>query len=266
MFREDTLAGKSAFISGGTSGINLEIARVLSAYGARVCIIGRDPDKAMRAADQIREATGGEVLPLGVDVRDYDSVSEAMQQASTRFGNFSIVVAGAAGNFFAPAVNISAKGFKTVVDIDLIGTFNVFRAGFDYCLQPGASFVAISAPQAVKPWPLQSHVCAAKAGVNALLKTLAMEWGPAGIRVNGISPGLIGDTEGLRRLLETQPDAAKKMTEQLAIRRFGKSKDIANAVVYLSTAVGAYVNGTILDVDGGFSLGDASGDFLKAKG
>lgn len=265
MFRENTLTGESAFISGGTSGINLVIARVLSAYGARVCIIGRDPDKAGRAADEIIEATGGEVLPLSVDVRDYDAVDEAMQQASARFGRFSIVVAGAAGNFFAPAVNISAKGFKTVVDIDLVGTFNVFRAGFDYCTQPGASFVAISAPQAEKPWPLQSHVCAAKAGVNALLKTLAMEWGPAGIRVNGISPGLIGDTEGLRRLLETQPDAANKMIEQLAIRRFGKSEDIANAVVYLSTAVGSYVNGTILDVDGGFQLGDASGDFLKVK-
>src|SRR6185295_16943320 len=107
---------------------------------------------------------------------------------------------GAAGNFVAPALGMSANGFKTVVDIDLMGTFHVFRASFAFLRRPGASLIAITAPQAVRPSMFQAHVCSAKAGINMLTKCLAMEWGPAGVRVNAISPGPIADTEGMRRL------------------------------------------------------------------
>ncbi len=264
MFQDNCLAGHAAFISGGSSGINLAIAEALSRLGAGVCIIGRDLDKAQRAARHIRAASGGQVLALSADVRDGDAVAAAMAQARAELGELSIVVAGAAGNFFAPAVGISSRGFRTVVDIDLVGTFHVFRAGFDHCRKPGASFIAITAPQAVRPMAMQAHVCAAKAGVNALVRTLALEWGPAGIRVNGIAPGLIGDTEGLRRLQDSQPREAARMREGLALRRFGGVADIASAAVYLAGPLGAYISGAILDVDGGFQLGDAAGDFLTA--
>ncbi|AMO67104.1 SDR family oxidoreductase [Zhongshania aliphaticivorans] len=264
MFKEDILLGKTAYISGGTSGINLGIALTLARHGANIAIIGRDLEKAERAADTIRSAAPTvKVLCFSADVRDYDAIEDTMKQTSEQLGQLDIVIAGAAGNFFAPAVSISPKGFKTVVDIDLMGTFHVFRAGFDYCKKTTASFIAITAPQAVNATPLQAHVCAAKAGVNALLKTLAMEWGPSGIRVNGIAPGLTGDTEGLKRLFATDPDGGQKMIDALPIRRLGSVDDIGAAAIYLSSPLGAYVNGTVLDVDGGYQIGDASLDCLS---
>lgn len=264
MYQRDCLAGESVFISGGTSGINLGIAKLLSGYGANVCIMGRDAAKAEKAAEQIRVLNGGKVLALTADVRDYEATDKVIAEAANCFGPLSIVIAGAAGNFFAPAVSISPKGFKTVVDIDLLGTYHVFRSGFDHCKKEGASFIAITAPQAVNPTPMQAHVCAAKAGVNALLKTLAMEWGAAGIRVNGIAPGLIEGTEGLQRLFASAPEQVNAMVEKLSLDSLGQVDDIGNAVVYLSTSVGRYVTGAILDVDGGYQLGDAAGNFLTA--
>ena len=113
-----------------------------------------------------------------------------------------------------------ANGFKSVIDIDLLGTYNVFRAAYDVVRKPGASLIAITAPQAVQPLPQQVHVCAAKAGVNMVVKVLAMEWGPAGIRVNAISPGPIAGTEGVERMAPSEA-AKKRWTDRSALRRFG---------------------------------------------
>ena len=254
-------SGKSVFISGGTSGINLGIAKAFSAAGAKVAVLGRNVEKAEAAALAIAEV-GGESMALIADVRDYDAVASVMADAAAAFGPFDVVIAGAAGNFFAPAVGISPNGFKSVVDIDLLGTFHVFKAGYDLCAKPGVSFIAITAPQADSPTPMQAHVCAAKAGVNALLKTLAMEWGPAGIRVNGICPGLTAGTEGLDRMVLSDPEAAKNMLSKVAMRQFGSVEQIGDAALYLASSAGSYVSGTILKVDGGYQLGDASADCL----
>lgn len=261
MYEPEILRGRNAYVSGGTSGINLGLAKTLARHGARVCVIGRDAAKAERAVREIATDTGGEAMCMPVDVRDYPAVEASMQQAVQQYGPLDIVIAGAAGNFFAPAVSISAKGFKTVMDIDLLGTYHVFRAGFDVCRKPGASLIAITAGQAVKPMPFQAHVCAAKAGINALVRTLAMEWGPAGVRVNAISPGPISGTEGLYRLAPTAAEQAE-IYGRLALRRFGTPEDIGNAAIYLCCPLGGYITGTILDVDGGFQLGDASADCL----
>jgi NAD(P)-dependent dehydrogenase (short-subunit alcohol dehydrogenase family) len=261
MFESGILDGRVAYISGGTSGINLGIARTLSRYGAKICVVGRDPERGAAALAVIRNECGGEAMFVAADVRDYEAIESSIKATAERFGPLDIVVAGAAGNFFAPAVSITPKGFKTVVDIDLLGTYHVLRAAFDHCRKPGASFIAITAGQAVNPMPYQAHVCAAKAGINALLKTLAMEWGPAGIRVNGISPGPIADTEGLRRLVQNA-DAEAALKQKIALRRFGTTDEIGYAVTYLSSSMAGYVTGTILDVEGGFQLGDASADCL----
>jgi NAD(P)-dependent dehydrogenase (short-subunit alcohol dehydrogenase family) len=253
---------KVAFISGGTSGINLGIARRLVAEGAKVLVFGRDVAKAEAAAKALSRGSGDRVMAGSADVRQFDGIGELFRRATRELGAPDIIIAGAAGNFMAPAVGISANGFKTVVDIDLLGTYNVFRAGFDVARRPGASFIAITAPQAVQPLPMQVHVCAAKAGVNMVVKVLAMEWGPAGIRVNAVSPGPILGTEGVERMAPTEADKARWL-ERTAIRRFGTPDDIASAVVYLSSDAGSYVTGTILDCDGGMRLGDASGDFLN---
>jgi NAD(P)-dependent dehydrogenase (short-subunit alcohol dehydrogenase family) len=224
-------------------------------------VIGRDAAQAERAVSEIAAETGGEAIYVAVDVRDSEGIEASMHEAVRHHGPLDIVVAGAAGNFFAPAVSITAKGFKTVIDIDLLGTYHVFRAGFDVCRKPGASLIAITAGQAVKPMPYQAHVSAAKAGVNALVRALAMEWGPAGVRVNAISPGPIEGTEGLKRLAPTAAEQAA-VRGRVALRRFGTPEDIGNAAIYLSSPLGGYVTGTILDVEGGFQLGDASADCL----
>lgn len=213
-------SGKSVFISGGTSGINLGIAKAFSAAGTKVAVLRRNKEKADNAALEIA-ALGGESMALIADVRDAAAVELAMKEAAGAFGPFDVVIAGVAGNFFAPAVGISPNGFKSVVDIDLLGTFHVFKAGYDLCAKPTASFIAITAPQAESPTLMQAHVCAAKAGVNALLKTLAMEWGPVGIRVNGICPGLTQVTEGLDRMEAADPVAAQGLTLPLQLERAG---------------------------------------------
>ena len=251
-FRNDLLAGKTAFVAGGTSGINLGIAKRFADLGSRVAVAGRNPDKAAAAAAEI----GGGALGLTCDVRDYDATRAAMETAAGEFGGFDIVVSGAAGNFVAPALGMSANGFRTVVDIDLNGTFNVFRGCYDLLKRPGASLIAISAGQAVNPVMMQAHVCAAKAGINHLVRVLAMEWGPEGVRVNGISPGPVAGTEGMARLTpDAESEAALKAS--IPLRRYAEVPEIAEAAVFLSSESAAYVTGTIFDCDGGSQLGDA---------
>ncbi|MEM7359855.1 MAG: SDR family oxidoreductase [Pseudomonadota bacterium] len=261
MFDSNTLKDKVAFITGGTSGINLGIAKGLVSVGARVAVLGRNAEKADAAAAEIMQEVGDQAIALTGDVRDPDQVSAALASCEEQLGKIDILIAGAAGNFPAPAVAISPKGFKTVIDIDLIGTYNTFHLGFKH-LQANASLIAITAPQAVSVMPFQAHVCAAKAGINMLIKCLAVEWGPAGYRVNGISPGPIEETEGYDRLAPTEA-ARTEMVNKLAARRAGVKKDIADAAIYLGAEVSSYVNGTILTVDGGTELGDASADCLS---
>jgi len=248
------------YISGGTSGINLGIAKGFAAKGARLLVFGRDAAKADDAARQIEDETGATAIGGSADVRDFASVAALFANAVERIGAPSVIIAGAAGNFMAPAVGISPNGFKTVIDIDLLGSYNVFKAGFDVIVSPG-SMIAISAPQARQPLPQQVHVCAAKAGVEMVVKVLAMEWGQAGIRVNAISPGPIAGTEGVERMAPTA-EAKQKWADQVALRRLGTLQDIANAAIFLASPESGYVTGTIFDCDGGMALGDASGDWL----
>lgn len=251
-FKDNLLAGKVAFIAGGTSGINLGIAKRYAELGAKVAVAGRNPEKAANAAAEI----GHGAIGLSCDVRDYAQTQAALQEAKDRLGMLDIVISGAAGNFVAPALGMSANGFRTVVDIDLNGTFNVFRACYDLLNRPGASLIAITAGQAVNPSMMQAHVCAAKAGINQLIRVLAMEWGPQGVRVNGISPGPIAGTEGMARLSPT-PESDKAITARIPLRRFGEVAEVAESAVFLVSSSAAYVSGTILDCDGGSQLGDA---------
>jgi NAD(P)-dependent dehydrogenase (short-subunit alcohol dehydrogenase family) len=257
-FRDGLLDGKVAFIAGGTSGINLGIAKRLAQMGAKVAVAGRNAEKAANAAAEI----GPDAMGLSADVRDYGAIRQAMEHVVERFGKMDIVVSGAAGNFLAPALGMSANAFRTVVDIDLNGTFNVFRGCHDLLNRPGASLIAITAGQAVNASALQAHACAAKAGINQLVRVLALEWGPD-IRVNGISPGPIANTEGMARLA---PDAGSRQShfDRIALKRWGEVEEIGDAAIFLCSPAAAYITGTILDVDGGSSVGDASrGDLSR---
>lgn len=252
-FKDGLLEGKTAFVAGGTSGINLGIAQRLAELGARVAVAGRNPEKAAAAAASI----GGDAIGLSCDVRDYAATRAVMEEICARFGQpLDIVVSGAAGNFLAPVAGLSANGFRTVVDIDLNGTFNVFRGAYDLIRKPGASLIAITAGQAVKPMMLQAHACAAKAGVNQLVRVLAMEWGPEGVRVNGISPGPIAGTEGMARLAPGE-EAVRALTGRIPLRRFGEIRDVAESAAFLCSDSAAYITGTVIDCDGGSQLGDA---------
>ena len=251
-FKDGLLEGKTAFVAGGTSGINLGIARRFAELGAKIAVAGRDKDKAFNAAREI----GGGARGYACDVRDYAATRGVMEAVVEAFGPLDIVVSGAAGNFLASALGMSANGFRTVVDIDLNGTFNVFRGCYDLLRRPGASLIAISAGQAVNPIMLQAHACAAKAGVNQLVRVLAMEWGPE-VRVNGISPGPIANTEGMARL---RPDASDidQSTARIPLRRWGEISEVAEVAVFLSSQSASYVTGAIFDCDGGAQLGDAT--------
>ena len=260
-FKDGLLNGKVAFIAGGTSGINLGIAKRMAELGAKVAVAGRDPEKAQRAAAEIGHGAVG----YSTDVRDYAATRGVIEQIHAAWGPLDIVVAGAAGNFLAPAAGLSANGFKTVVDIDLLGTFNTFRASYDLLRKPGASLIAITAGQAVNPTMMQIHACAAKAGINQVIRVLAMEWGPEGVRVNGISPGPIAGTEGMARLAPTE-EITKAITGRIALRRFGEINEVAESAVFLSSDSAGYVTGLILDCDGGSQLGDARNPMERAAG
>lgn len=246
------MTGKVVFVAGGTSGINLGIAKRFASLGAKVAVVGRNPEKAQNAAKEI----GPDAIGLSADVRDYDAIRSAMQEVAAKLGPLDVVVSGAAGNFLAPALGMSSNAFRTVVDIDLVGTFNVFRGCHDLLNKPGASLIAITAGQAVNASPLQAHACAAKAGINHLIRVLAMEWGPE-VRVNGISPGPISGTEGMARLAPSE-EAREAYYARIPMRRWGEIGEVAEVAVFLSSPSAVYITGTILDVDGGSQLGDAS--------
>ena len=249
-------AGKAVFVAGGTSGINLGIALGFARAGARVAVMSRSPEKVDAAVARLREA-GAEAMGTAADVRDYTATEAALKAAHDAYGDFDVLVSGAAGNFPAPALGMSANGFKSVVDIDLLGSFHVLRAAHPFLRKPGASVINISAPQAEAPMAMQAHVCAAKAGVDMLTRVLAMEWGRDGIRINSIIPGPIDGTEGMARLAPT-PQARALVERSVPLGRMGVAEDIAAACRLLSSPLAGFITGAVLPVDGGWSLGGAA--------
>ncbi|MCU0755730.1 MAG: SDR family oxidoreductase [Xanthomonadales bacterium] len=261
-FRPDLMAGRNVFITGGSSGINLGIAECFLQHGARVTINGRDPAKLAAAVEHLKGFGAGPVLGVDADVRDYAALSAAIAESAKAHGPIDVLVCGAAGNFPALAEDLSPNGFKAVVDIDLIGTFHTCRAAFAHLRKPGAAIINISAPQAAVPFALQAHVCAAKAGVDMLTRTLAIEWGPHGIRVNSIVPGPIAGTEGLKRLTQG-PDSVAKVVRTVPLNRLGQTHDIGHSALFLASPAASYVSGTVLFCDGGHAL-VGSGMILQA--
>ncbi|MDB5986689.1 MAG: family oxidoreductase [Nevskia sp.] len=256
MQQQFDFSGKVVFIAGGTSGINLGVAHGFAQAGAAVAVMSRSQDKVDAALAALK-AHGGEVFGVAADVRDYAGTEAAFKAAQAALGKFDVLISGAAGNFPAPALGMSANAFKSVIDIDLLGTYHVLRAAFPLLKKPGASIVNISAPQAFIPMEFQMHVCAAKAGVDMCTRVAAMEWGAAGVRVNSVTPGPIEGTEGMKRLA---PDQATRqlVTDSVPLGHFGTPDDIAQACLWLSSPLARYVTGVVLPVDGGWSLGGVS--------
>jgi peroxisomal 2,4-dienoyl-CoA reductase len=255
-FRRDVLDGQVAFVTGGATGIGKEICRVLGGHGARIAIASRKRERLEAAAAEL-SAEGTEVHFDTCDVRDAEAVRRVVAGILERFGRLDILVNNAAGNFPAPIKGISPNGFKAVVDIDLLGTYNVSKACFDAWLEAhGGTIVNITAPFELKGAAMQSHVAAAKAGVDSLTRTSAVEWGPNGIRVNGVAPGTIGGTEGVRRFNEAVPGAGRRTGNPLGL--VGHGADIAHMVLFLATPAARFISGQVIAVDGA-----GSADLLK---
>jgi peroxisomal 2,4-dienoyl-CoA reductase len=254
IFADGILNGHVAFVTGGGTGITGGVARAMAEAGASVALISRSLEHLEPAAKAVNDARAnnqsvGEAFAVAADVRKFEEIEEAVQATVARFGKIDIVVNGAAGNFLSPAEALSPNGFGTVVDIDLKGTFNVCRAAFAQLKEHRGQILNISATLHYAGTPLQLHVSAAKAGVDALTRNLAVEWGRYGIRVNGVAPGPIEDTEGMKRLV---PEPVKeRLLKNIPLGRFGRISDIEKAALFLCSDAASFINGAVLVVDGG---------------
>ncbi len=243
---------RHVFVADGSSGINLAIAEGFASAGAHVAVLSRDQSKLDTALARL-QALGSQGAAYAADVRDYDAVAAAIAQSHAQLGPIDVLISGAAGNFAAAARDMSANAFRAVVDIDLIGSFHVLRAAYAALRKPGAVVINISAPQAFRAAAMQAHVCAAKAGVDMLTRVLALEWGEEGIRVNSIAPGPIADTEGMARLAP-DPAITAKVGASVPLKRLGEKSDIARAACWLASPAADFITGTVMVVDGGWSL------------
>ena len=263
VFRAGLFDGQVALVTGGGSGIGRGIADTLAALGAHVVLASRKQERVDAAAAEIR-AAGGKASGVAVDVREPERVQRMVDELMGSHGRLDLLVNNAAGNFYAPSESLSANAWKSVVEIDLNGTFfcsqavlPAMRAG------GGGSIVNISMTLHYRGWPLMAHATAAKAGIDALTRTLALEWARDRVRVNAIAPGPI-PTEGVRKAFtppataDGVPDvfAVEKAMESYArksipLQRWGAPADIGNMVAYLASPAAAWITGAIMVVDGG---------------
>jgi 2,4-dienoyl-CoA reductase [(3E)-enoyl-CoA-producing], peroxisomal len=256
-FRPDVLSGRVALVTGGGSGICFEVTKQLLAHGAKGAVIcGRRQNFLERSAAILHDETGKICKYKVCDVRDPKACQEAVQYAVEQFGGLDILVNGAAGNFLAEAKALTPKGFATVMSIDTLGTFNMCSAAFSALAKPNAPdhdpiIINISATLQCPATHWQTHASAAKAAVDSLTRSLALEWGEYRIRVVGIAPGPIKDTPGTTKLAPglSADEVDRMIGEGIPLGRMGEAAEIGHAAVFLSTS--KYTTGTTLIVDGG---------------
>jgi len=255
MLPPNTLQGQVAIITGGGTGLGRAMALEYSRLGAKLVLASRSLEHLEPTAAEIRQS-GGEALAVPTDVRDPAQVDHLIQQTKERFGGIDILVNNAAGNFICKAEDLSPNGWRTVVDIVLNGTFYCTRAaGREMIAQGrGGKVLSVLATYAWTGGPGTVHSAAAKAGVLALTRTLAVEWAPHKIRLNAIAPGRI-DTEGAGSKLWGTPEAKRNVVANIPVGRLGAPEEIAQAAAYLVSPYAEYINGEALTMDGGAWLG-----------
>lgn len=249
-FSPTACQGRTALITGGGSGIGFGIARSLGQHGASVVIMGRR-EQVLVAAKQALHKEGVQNVAYFVgDVRLEKDAQAATKLCQSSFGGLDILINCAAGNFLSLAEDLTVKGLRTVLDIDLIGTFNMSREALPYLKQSkfGGSVINISATLHLSATWYQTHACAAKAGIDQMTRQLALEWGAFGIRVNGVAPGPIEATPGLAKL--TGSVDPNQVRERIPLGRMGTTQDIGNSCVFLCSDAASYVSGHTMVVDG----------------
>lgn len=244
-------SNKTVVVIGGTSGINRGIAELFARHGARVAVASRSDDKVQDTVTSLK-ALGAEAMGFSADVRELDTIEMGLTEVHEIFGDFDVLVSGAAGNFPATVNGMSSNAFRSIMEIDLLGTFHVMKASFPFLTRPGASVINISAPQAFIPMEAQAHVCSAKAGVDMITRTLALEWGREGIRINSIVPGPIDGSEGMARLAPNE-SVRQRVINSVPLGRLGTPEDIGHACLFLGSSLSNYISGAILPVDGAWS-------------
>lgn len=250
-FRDDLLAGKTALVTGGATGMGLAMTHCFAAHGARVLICSRKEENLKAAAESVRAQYGKDVLYKVCDVREPDQVEAVMELAEREFGALDMLVNNAAGNFLVPFDQMSRNAWNAVINIVLNGTFNVSKAAFPLLQKRGAAVTNMVATYAWGAAPLVSHSGAAKAGVLNLTKSLAIEWASFGIRVNALAPGVVVTKNASGNLGYADDDAQEKLLGTIPLRRFGTADEMALAALWLSSPAASYVTGECLVVDGG---------------
>ena len=264
LFAPDVLAGRTALITGGGSGIGYGIAECLAAAGASVGVFSRNEERVAQAAERLASTHGVRTLPTVGDVREPAALERAVRETRDALGSVDILVNNAAGNFYAPTAELSPNGWRAVVEIDLFGTFHACRAVYPVMAEQGyGRIVSISMTLHYRGWPLMAHATAAKAGVDALTRTLAIEWARDGINVNAVAPGPI-PTEGVKKAFEAPPSEDVDMFgarsgagfagRLLSARRPGRPHDIGQMIAFLCSPGGDWITGAVIVVDGGESL------------
>ena len=250
-FAPGILKGKSAIVTGGATGIGAHIVRLLGSLGANVGIVSRKKSNLIAAANTFKIDDGIDVEWQVGDVRDPEAMKAVMASFAEELGGIDILICTAAGNFICPTEDLSWNGWRTVIEIDLNGTFNCCQAALPYLKEAadGGRIVSISATAANFGWPGAAHAGAAKSAIQNLMKTIAVEWGPHGIRANYVSPGPIKGTEGVDRLIIAQ-GKSDQVLERIPLGMFGEGKDVANAIAFLASESGKYISGAELAIDG----------------
>ncbi|GAV73496.1 adh_short_C2 domain-containing protein [Cephalotus follicularis] len=259
-FKADIVKGQVVLITGGGSGIGFEISTQFGKHGASVAIMGRRK-QVLDSAVSTLHSFGIKAVGFEGDVRKQEDAIRVVESTFKHFGKIDILVNAAAGNFLVSAEDLSPNGFRTVMDIDSVGTFTMCHAALKYLKKGGQGrdsasggiIINISATLHYTASWYQIHVSAAKAAVDSITRNLALEWGTDyNIRVNGIAPGPIGDTPGMSKLAPDDIDS--KARDFMPLYKLGEKWDIAIAALYLASNAGKYINGTVLVVDGGLWL------------
>jgi len=252
VFKDDIFKGKVLFCTGGGSGICKGMTESIMRHGASGFIVGRTLDRLVKSAGELEKATGSRCGYAAADVRSPATLKEAVAKCIAQFGRIDFVICGAAGNFLAPISGLSENAFKTVLEIDTLGTYNTIKATLPHTRSTRGAYIHVSATLHYRGTPYQAHVSSAKAAVDALSNVLAAEEGPRGVRSNVIAPGPIADTEGYERLSAgSAEDMLKAAAARVPLQRFGAVADIANAAVFLFSEAGNWITGQRIAVDGG---------------
>lgn len=261
VLQPEALRGKRAWITGGGTGLGRAMALRFASLGASLCLSGRREDPLQDTARDIRAAGGTAVVCAGCDVRNPEDVDRALEAAISGLGGLDILVNNAAGNFLSKSEDLSPNAFQAVVGIVLHGTFHCTRAAGRHWIARGATGVVLNIVTTYA-WTGTAYLlpsACAKAGVVALTRSLAVEWGRHGIRLNAIAPGPI-PTEGAFSRLMPRADLAEQRARQIPAGRFGAPEELAELAAFLVSDGADWIRGEIVTLDGGEWLRNA-GEF-----